>query len=234
MCGSRFLTRWSPGLIVALVTELLFAGTAATSPLLDFVTFDGIDYIRFADEPGRLLTKADLGVEFGTVECSIGEDVRGCPYGTDAAAAFMPAGTRVYEVRGFGTEFRLAAVWKDRIFLYQAWRNPRAKVGVDLFDVAGKVRAIDVQRGEPGPEAGRRSRLISAPGDADLLVGMILRGIVRKPSPHAFGEPRYWLTLWLTDGTTLGRAYFPETGELMGDVVIPPDFAKILERYLGE
>jgi len=63
---------------------------------------------------------------------------------------------------------------------------------------------------------------------------MILRGAVGKPSPHTVGEPRYWLTLWLTDGTTLGRAYDPESGELMGGVVVPADFAKILERYLGE
>ena len=231
----RGFNRWRVSLLVALVTALvLLAGTAAASPLFDFVTFDGIDYIRFAEEPGRRLTKADLGVEFGTVECSIGEDARGCPYGTDAAAAFMPAGTRVYQVRGFGTEFRLAAVWKDRIFLYQAWRNPRAKVGVDLFDVAGKVRAIDVQRGEPGPKAARQPTAISAPADADRLVGMILRGAVRKPSPHTVGEPLYWLTLWLADGTTLGRAYYSETGELMGGVVVPPDFAMILGRYLGE
>lgn len=235
MRSSRSLDGWSLGLIVALVTELvLLVGTAVTSTLLDFVTFDGIDYIRFAEEPGRPLTRVDLGVEFATVQCSIGEDARGCPYGTDAAAAFMPTGTRLYEVRGFRTEFRLAAVWNDRIFLYQAWRSPRAKIGADLFDVAGKVRAIDVQRGEPGPGGVRRPRAISAPADADLLVGMILHGAVRKPSPHAFGEPRYWLTLWLTDGTTLGRAYFPESGELMGGVVVPADFAKILERYLGE
>src|SRR5216117_4084000 len=104
-----------------------FAGSAAAQTLLDFVSFDGVDYIRFAEELGRSLTRADLGIEFATVECSIGEDARGCPYGTDAAAAFMPTGTRMYEVRGYRTEFRLAAVWKDRTFLYQAWRSPRAR-----------------------------------------------------------------------------------------------------------
>jgi len=211
-----------------------FAGTAAAQALLDFVSFDGVDYIRFAEEPGRSLTRTDLGIEFAAVECSIGEDARGCPYGTDAAAAFMPTGTRMYEVRGFRTEFRLAAVWKDRIFLYQAWRSSRAKVGADLFDVAGKVRAIDVQRGQPMSELARRPTAISSPADVDALIRMVLRGAVRKPSPHTVGEPRYWLTLWLTDGTTLGRAYYPESGELMGGVVVPADFAKILEKYLGE
>ena len=86
------------------------AGSLSTSSLLDFVTFDGIDYIRFADEPGRDLTRDDLGIEFATVACSIGEDNRGCSYGLDGGAAFLPAGTRMYAVRGFATEFRLAAV----------------------------------------------------------------------------------------------------------------------------
>ena len=102
--------RWARVVVPLVFGVFALAGTVAAQALLDFVSFDGVDYIRFAEEPGRSLTRADLGVEFATVECSIGEDVRGCPYGTDAAAAFMPSGTRMYEVRGFRTEFRLAAV----------------------------------------------------------------------------------------------------------------------------
>jgi len=202
--------------------------------ILDFVSFDGIDYLRWAEEPGRPLGRGDLGVEFATVGCSIGEDRRGCPFGVDAAAAFMPAGTRMYAVRGHATEFRLAAVWKDRIFLYQAWRNPRAKVGGKLYDIAGKVRAIDVQRGEPTPAAPGTPMKITSTRDVETLVDMIVHSPVRRPQAHAFGEPRYWLTFWLTDGTTLGRPYFVETSELMGGAVLPGEFARILERYLGE
>ena len=68
------------------------AGSPSSASLLDFVTFDRIDYIRFADEPGRPLTRDDLGIEFATVGCSIGEDNRNCSYGLDGAAAFLPAG----------------------------------------------------------------------------------------------------------------------------------------------
>ncbi len=158
------------------------ADGAGTSTTLDFVTFDGIDYVRFIDEPGRELTRADLGVEFGTVGCSIGEDSRACSYGVDAGAAFMPAGTRMYAVRGYATEFRLAAAWRDRLFLYQAWRNPRARVGRDLFDIAGRVRGDRraaprraAARGDearagrlgPGRRGARRddARRIDAPSD---------------------------------------------------------------------
>src|SRR5215831_3508974 len=174
----------------------------------------------------------DLGVEFAVVGCSFTEDRRGCPFGTDAAAAFMPTGSRIYAVKGYSTDFRLAAVWQEKIYLYQAWRNPRAKVGGDLYAMAGKVRAIDVQRGEPTWAAPGIPVRISSPNDADRLMDMIARGAVGRPQAHAFGELRYWLTFWLTDGTTLGRPYFVDTRELMGGVLLPEEFTRILERYL--
>jgi hypothetical protein len=181
-------------LLALTLAGLALAGRADAQGLLDFVSFDGVDYIRWVDEPGRGLVRGDLGVEFATIECSMGEDRRGCSYGQDAAAAFMPAGTRMYAVRGYRTDFRLAAVWNDRIFLYQAWRNGRAKA----------------------------------------LVRLIIEGAVRTPRPHPASEPRFWVTLWLADGTTLGRPYFAETSEFLGGLAVPTAFLKVLERYLTE
>ena len=212
---------------------LAFTPRAEAQGILDFITFDDVHYLRWAEEPGRQLTRADLGIEFATVECSYGEDRVGCAFGRDAAAAFMPAGTRVYAVRGYRTDFRLAAVVNERVFLYQGWRNPRAKVGGDLFDIVGKVRAIDVQRGEPNPaKPGKPARIASK--DAEALVDMMLRGRLRPPRAYAFGEPRYWLTIWLADGTTLGRPYFTESSELMDGLVVPAEFGGILELYLRD
>jgi len=209
------------------------AGRVAASNILDYITCDGVDYIRWPQEPGRALTREDLGIEFATIECSLGEDLRGCPFGVDASAAFMPAGTRVYAVRGYPTEFRLAAVWKDRVFLYQAWRNPRAKVGADLYDLKGRVRAVDVRRGEPTSATAGTLVEITAPAEVGTLVDMVVRGTMRRPLAHAVAEPRYWLTFWLTDGTTLGRPYFVETSELLGGVILPREFRTLLERYLS-
>ena len=220
-----------PALVLGLA---MLVGRADAQSILDFVTFDGVDYIRWAEEPGRALTRGALGLEFAAVECSVGEDRRGCPFGLDAAAAFMPAGTRMYSVRGYRTDFRLAAVVRDRIFLYQVWRNPRAKVGGELYDIAGRVRAIDVQRGQPTPAMPGKPVTIAIPADVDALVDMVLRGTMRRPRAYEFGEPRYWLTFWLADGTTLGRPYFPETSELMDGLIVPREFARILERYLSD
>jgi len=75
---------------------------------------------------------------------------------------------------------------------------------------------------------------VAAAGDAAALVDMLLHGPVRRPLAHPLSEPRYWLTFWLADGTTLGRPYFVETRELMGGVVLTEEFTRILERYLPE
>jgi hypothetical protein len=48
-----------------------FPAAAGASTLLDYVTFDGIDYIRWAEESGRELGRDDLGAEFAVVECDI-------------------------------------------------------------------------------------------------------------------------------------------------------------------
>ena len=207
---------------------------ADAQSLFDYISFDGVDYVRWAEEPGRSLERGDLGPEFGVVACSFGEDLRSCPYGIDAGAAFMPAGTRIHAVRGYATDFRLAAVWKDRIFLYQAWRNPRARTGRDFFDIGGKVRTIDVERGETASSGAETRITIAEATDVEALVSLILRAAVRRPSPHGPGELRYWLTFWLADGTTLGRPYFPESGELLGGVVLPAEFRALVERSLRD
>src|SRR5262249_13386829 len=176
------------------------AAPAVTPALFDFVTFDGIDYIRWDDEPGRPLAPPDLGAEFATVACSFGEDLRGCPYGMDAGAAFMPAATPMDAVRGYATEFRLAAVWKQHLFLYQAWRNPRAKVGADLFDLGGKVRAVELETDGAGNEAPRQV-MVTAPAAVEEIVRMVLEARMQRPLGHTARETRYWLTFWLVDGT---------------------------------
>ena len=221
--------------VLALVLACLgLAGRAhAQGGILDFVSFDGVDYIRWAEEPGRSLARSDLGVEFAAIECSMAEDRQRCSFGLDAAAAFMPVGTRMYAVRGYRTDFRLAAVWNDRIFLYQAWRNARAKVGGDLYDIDGRVQAIDVQRGTPTPAEPHTPVRVS-PADAGTLARMVIQGTMRAPRANPTGEPRYWITFWLADGTTLGRPYFADSSEILGGLAVTADVRRMLERYLTD
>jgi hypothetical protein len=99
----------------------------------------------------------------------------------------------------------------------------------------GRVRAVDVERGEPAPGTPRApAATITLPADVQALVGLIVHAPARRPQAHPVGELRYWLTFWLTDDTTLGRPYFVETRELLGGVVGPDRFRSILDRHLGQ
>ena len=219
-------------LILAMAVLLgITHGPADAYTVLDFVTFDGIEYLRTTEEAGRPLERADLGPEFAVVSCGIAQQPT-CPYGDDASAGLLPGGTRVFSVRGYKTNFRVAAVAGDQILLYQAWRSARAKTGADLYDLAGRVEAIDVRRELPGQVAARTSALINKRADVDALAGMIERGQFGPVRQKSYGQPRYWLTFWMADGTTLGRAYFPETGELTGGLTLPAEFREALERHL--
>ena len=76
---------------------------------------------------------------------------------------------------------------------------------------------METDEANPG---GRRHATVTALGDVEALVDLIVRAQTRRPLPHAPGETRYWLTFWFADGTTLGRPYYPESSELMGGVVV--------------
>lgn len=218
--------------LALLIAALAVAAPAGAYTVLDFVVFDGIEYLRSTEEPGRELTRDDLGPEFAVVGCGIAQNPV-CPYGDDASAGLLPARTRMYTVRGYKPEFRLAAVSGEHILLYQAWRSPRAKVGGDLYDIAGRLRSIDVRR-DGGARAAPAATMIKLAPDVDAVAKMIVAAPVRPPRPRESRVPRYWLTFWLDDGTTLGRAYFPDSGELTGGVALPPEFRAIVDRSFGE
>jgi hypothetical protein len=202
------MRRLIPGIIALLVTALALPVGTGAQTVLDYVTFDGVDYLGATEGVGRPLERDDLGAEI-TVE----------------------SGRRVYAVRGYKTSFRIAAVVGERILLYQAWHSARATTGADLYDISGRVQAIDVRRETPGQPATHGS--VRAPADVEAIAAMIERAPVGPTRPRSFGAPRYWLTFWLADGTTLGRAYFPETGELTGGVALPPEFRATLDRHLA-
>ncbi len=89
---------------------------------------------------------------------------------------------------------------------------------------------METDEANPG---GRRHATVTALGDVEALVDLIVRAQTRRPLPHAPGETRYWLTFWFADGTTLGRPYYPESSELMGGVVVGGDFTRLLEGHLA-
>jgi hypothetical protein len=109
------------------------AHTSAGCPLgrlLPHGTGEAIDYVDFLQFGGRMyfasgqpIKAAALGRVITHIRCSLAaeENVRrGAPPIVDRTAASLPAGTAVYQVRGYPPGCRLAAYSAGRLRLYLA------------------------------------------------------------------------------------------------------------------
>jgi hypothetical protein len=110
---------------------------------VDFIRFNGITCFASNTNSGDQLTQDSLGPPFAAVELTVSENISTMNYELkDGDAAFLPANTLVYIVRGYRPEFRLAVISEETVVLYEADTNPQAKRGSDLLDLADKVRSI--------------------------------------------------------------------------------------------
>jgi hypothetical protein len=192
----------------------------------DFLRFGGVTYLVVDHGVGRPVGRDDLGPRFAVV--------RGNPPDSDPAhtyrlrdgdAAFVPAGSPVFTVKGYRPGFRLAASHHGRLRLYEADDVAGARTGADLLDLAGKVRYLSVNsdRVELARIGDRRQ--------VAKLVGQVLAAPIRPPSGRA--EHRFCFVVFnLTDETAVRRAFFPATGELWPGVFAPPAFTGAVEDAL--
>lgn len=93
---------------------LLPGGANAVIDWVDFLRFNGRDYISGLDEQANPLTlrTSQLGRVVTRIRCSLTEnnDYRhAAPPFVDGTASLLPSGTPVYEVRGYSVRCRLAA-----------------------------------------------------------------------------------------------------------------------------
>lgn len=197
---------------------------------VDFVQVHGISYLASADRGSRELESADLGPPYTTVRFMLSGNVNDPNYRTqDGDAAFLPAGTTLYVVRGYAPSFRLAARRAGRLVLYEADTNPRAKRGADLLDIGGKVHSIAVLSADDGTTV---LGTISDAAQVRTLTAMVLAAPVNQ-SLQAPDSARYVVAFNLADGTRVTRMYWPATGELSRGILLPPAFAAAVTRAIG-
>lgn len=205
------------------------AGSSSTRPpdYVNFVKLYGITYT--ADRPvvGRMLRDGDLGPVHARVRCSLREKVdptRGEPQDDDAA--YLEAGSPLYQVRGYRPAFRLAARQDGRLVTFDADTNPRARAGRDLLDLEGKVRRISVNsRADGTTELGA----VTDPKQVDGMVRMLLAGPVDQRVQPAGKQPVRLLAFHLLDGTTTVRAYDPADRRVQPGILVPRRFGELVE-----
>ena len=111
-----------------------------TADYANFVKLNGITYTADGPMVGRTLGDGDLGPVHDRVRCSLRDKMdptRGEPQ--DGDAAYLDAGSPLYQVRGYRPSFRLAARQDGGLVIFEADTNPRARAGRDLLDLEGKV-----------------------------------------------------------------------------------------------
>ena len=192
----------------------------------DFLRFGGVTYYVADHGVGRPLERGDLGPRFAVVRANAPESDPAHTYRMrDGDAAFVPAGSPVFTVKGYRPSFRLAASHRGRLRLYEADAADGARTGADLLDLAGRVRYLSVNSGRS-----ELARIKDRPRVAEL-VGQVLAAPVRPAGGRA--EQRYCFVVFnLADGTAVRRSFFPATGELGPGVFVPPAFTGAVEAAL--
>ena len=193
----------------------------------NFVKLNGITYT--ADRPvvGRTLDDGDLGPVHARVRCSLREKMdptRGEPQ--DGDAAYLEAGSPLYQVRGYRPTFRLAARQDGRLVIFEADTNPGARVGRDLLDLEGKVRRISINS---RPDGTTELGAITDPRQVAGMVRMLLAGPVDQRIQPAGEQPVWLLTLHLRDGTATVRAYDPAQRRVERGILVPRRFGELVE-----
>ncbi|HLH63078.1 MAG TPA: hypothetical protein VKV20_15465 [Ktedonobacteraceae bacterium] len=201
--------------------------TAVVIDWVDFIKFGGITYV--ATSPGRPLVAGDLGPVFATIKFKLDGNVQNPNYQSkDGDAAFLNPGTKVYTVKGYKPTFRLTAYQNGEIQLYEADTNPHAKVGADLLDIGGKVLYIGINSPQDGKtELGS----IKNSKQVEDLVTMVLNAPVNQ-NYQSQESSQYFIDFHLRDGTSVIRAYWPDSGELSGGILLPPVFGAAIKQAL--
>ena len=194
---------------------------------LNFVKLNGITYT--ADRPvvGRTLGDGDLGPVHARVRCSLRDKMdpeRGEPQ--DGDAAYLEAGSPLYQVRGYQPTFRLAARQDGRLVIFEADTNLRARVGRDLLDLEGKVRRISINsRADGTTELGAITDLKQVAG----MVRMLLTGPVDQRVQPTGEQPVRLVAFHLRDGTATVRAYDAADRRVERGILVPRRFGQLVE-----
>ncbi len=214
-------------------TEATPTATASTCPptgkdaatlqidYIDFVRFGGREYIG-EWTPARALPTVLIGQRVGTVSCTISQIKPAVDYRSkDGDAAFLPAGTPLYAVRGYPASARLAAPRDGEYVLYEA-KGATAVPDTNPFTVLrGKVKQIEVLNLE-----GHVLGDVTNKATVDELVTALATTKLRNVGKPSGAKERY-VQFVLTDGSVTW-AWDPAKANLGGMMTLPASANAVL------
>ncbi|MDT3425808.1 hypothetical protein J2Z22_001327 [Paenibacillus forsythiae] len=170
---------------------------------VDFLMINDIRYVRNNEET-KEVNPGQLGAEVGRVEYMLSDNACTDHVTKNGDAAFLPAGTVIYALKGYKPEFRVAVNNK----IYEVSENPNAATMGDLLDIEGKMEKVSLVSGKDGSQIGDFSEEASSEFIRDLLILKYVGfDAVYEQTKH---ENSVFLRVQLRDGTSLRLVYYPK------------------------
>jgi len=194
----------------------------------DIMQFNDINYISTMREEEVKLTKEDLDKELYKVKYTLAGNERGHKR-QSGDASFLPVNTQVYSVKGYNSNFCLAAYnkWGD-LTVYFAHANAKAQKGEELLDIKDKVESISIQSEINQKELA----LISDPQLLNKMVDMILKAPI--DTNRRSSSERYYVKFNLKKGISFSCWYYFDGRVLSMGIPLPLEFGEIIEKAVDK
>jgi hypothetical protein len=239
-----FLTRYEPELLRyvaieafaiehvdqrnALVQHWTELAQETSCAYTDVLVLDGAVYARRDwNDDKRYLEREWVGPSFAAVSVQ-DTSATGCRDDlADGTASEIPAGTKVHELDGYATTFRVAVRLPDRHrYLYEVIWSNGARVGADLLNLQDRVKQIAWTDTVNCREMGVCTAAAVAVVDPQIIrtvVGLVLNANVGRPSLESTSdfEEHFMLTFELDDGSTVTLSVDAEAGVTRSGIRVP-------------
>lgn len=172
---------------------------------VDFLKINDITYILNDRESDVIpITPELIGDSIGEVKFTLSEQACSDYVVQNGDATLLPAGTSVYEIKGYQPQFRIVANGR----MYQVNDNPKAETMGDLMDIASKVEKISLESGNDGSIIGDFTDEATSEFVNELLpLPYVGFDEVYKKAKHDYG---IFLRVYLQDGTSMRMVYYPK------------------------
>ena len=192
-----------------------------TVDYIPFVQLHGVTYTGFDELPASV----HLGAPYATV-CRDVSALPGLVDIQDGDAAFLAAGTSVFQIDGHDPRTMVAAELNGRSTLYEADNNPAATTGRDLLDVRSGLSSVRIFDGVSGSQ--QLGQVTDPAALADLAARIMSAHVDQMTQGAHADEDRWFLELTTADGLTTRRAFWRSTGELQRGIYLDPAAVALL------
>ena len=193
--------------------------TGCTTFINQTTTHEAVDWVdtlmvldnkyTYNDEATATLTDIVIGEELGEVTYMMADNAKSNHQMENGHAAFLSVGTKIYELRGYDSSYRVIADNK----IYEIATPEKATVLGDFLDLEGKVDVVTIESNIDGSDLYDFSKEDSAAFVEELL-SLKYVNYANVDTSTSNEENRVFVRIYLEDDTSTSFVYWLETGGL--------------------